>query len=79
MLTLDSGLSLGGPGQSPLSLELLPSPSLLPVFPLVAMTPHEAMNPYRNTPATHRHLYKGLAEPSCCAQDHMSGTFTCTC
>jgi len=60
MLILDSGLSLGGPGQSPLSLELLPSPSLLPVVPLVAMRPHEAMNPYRNTPSTHRHLYKGL-------------------
>lgn len=52
MLILDSGMSLGDPGQSPLPQELLSSPSLLSVLPLVAMRPHEAMKPYRNTLST---------------------------
>lgn len=70
MPILDSAMSLGSPGQSPL-LELLPSPSLLPVLLWVAMRPYEAMNPFRNILSTHGHLCKGLAVPSCCAQDHV--------
>lgn len=65
MLILDSGMSLGSPGQSPLLLELL-----LSVLPRVTVRPHKAMNPYRNTLSTHEHLCKGLAVPSCCAQNH---------
>lgn len=83
MLILDSGMSLGDPEQSPLSQELLSSPSLLPVLPSVAMRPHEAMKPYRNTISTMGIYAKGweygpAVQRTVCQTHSHAHTMTCS-